>query len=87
MTSAGQEESLDDTGADMPHLWPPSASGNDEADMAGVRSGWEARHPGQLSPWDNFKDAVRHGWNWISPGMDDTDVPSRSRRVVRRKSS
>lgn len=87
MGSASQGGSMGDTGADMPHLWPPSSSGNEEADMAGVRSRWEARHPGQLSPWDNFKDAVRHGWNRISPGMDDKHVPSWSRRVIRRKSS
>ncbi|MGJ7914486.1 hypothetical protein ACI48D_03265 [Massilia sp. LXY-6] len=33
-----------------------------------LKAGWEARHPGQLSSWENFKDAVKHGWNRVSPG-------------------
>lgn len=36
-----------------------------------LKAAWEARHPGQLSAWDKFKDAVRHGWNRITPDMDD----------------
>lgn len=35
-----------------------------------VEADWKARHPGQLSSWEDFKDAVKHGWNRISPDMD-----------------
>jgi hypothetical protein len=33
------------------------------------------RHPGQLTAWENFMDALRHGWNSITIGqdMDETD--------------
>lgn len=34
---------------------------------------WKARHAGQLSSWENFKDAVNHGWNRIGPDMDDAN--------------
>jgi hypothetical protein len=36
-----------------------------------LAAAWKARHAGQLSSWENFKDAVNHGWNRISPDMDD----------------
>ncbi|MFL6632765.1 MAG: hypothetical protein ACJ8HJ_10670 [Massilia sp.] len=36
-----------------------------------LRADWNARHAGQLSPWENFKDAVNHGWNRIHLDMDD----------------
>lgn len=32
-----------------------------------LKSEWEARHLGALSAWDNFRDAVRHGWNDVRP--------------------
>jgi hypothetical protein len=30
-----------------------------------LRTDWEAHHEDQLSPWENFKDAVKHGWDRI----------------------
>jgi hypothetical protein len=30
-----------------------------------LETDWETRHAGQLSSWENFKDAVQHGWNRI----------------------
>jgi hypothetical protein len=35
---------------------------------------WAAHHAGQLSSWGNFKDAVKHGWNRASSGMDTKDA-------------
>lgn len=37
---------------------------------ADLKAGWEAHHAGQASPWENFKDAVRHGWNRIDFDAD-----------------
>lgn len=37
---------------------------------ADLKADWEARHEGQLSPWENFKDAVKHGWNRIDFDAD-----------------
>jgi hypothetical protein len=34
-----------------------------------LKAGWQARHAGQLSSWENFKDAVNHGWNRVT--LDD----------------
>jgi hypothetical protein len=31
---------------------------------------WEARHAGQLTAWERFKDAVQHGWNRIDIDPD-----------------
>lgn len=33
-----------------------------------LEADWTARHGGQRSSWENFKDAVRHGWNRIGEG-------------------
>jgi hypothetical protein len=41
-----------------------------------LAAAWKARHAGQLSSWENFKDAVNHGWNRISPDMDDASHDS-----------
>jgi hypothetical protein len=38
-----------------------------------LQADWKARHAGQLSPWENFKDAVNHGWNRIGPDMDNAN--------------
>lgn len=57
----GQEMRASDTYRD--HSW-------DEAE-AQLKSDWEARDPGQLSPWEKFKDAVKHGWNRIHTDMND----------------
>lgn len=51
-----------------------------------LKTDWEARHAGRLSSWEQFKDAVKHGWHGISPDMDGaaaahpTDDPGRARR-------
>jgi hypothetical protein len=37
---------------------------------ADLKAGWEARHEKDLSPWENFKDAVKHGWNRIDFDAD-----------------
>jgi len=39
-----------------------------------LKADWETRHAGRLSSWDNFKDAVKHGWHGISPDMDGKDT-------------
>lgn len=31
---------------------------------------WKTRHPGELTPWENFIDALRHGWERIRIGND-----------------
>jgi hypothetical protein len=38
-----------------------------------LQADWKARHAGQLPPWENFKDAVKHGWNRIGPDMDNAN--------------
>lgn len=37
---------------------------------ADARRDWQARHPD--SSWDDFKDAVRHGWNRVRESVRDT---------------
>jgi hypothetical protein len=37
-----------------------------------LRSDWEARNPG-ASTWEQFKAAVRHGWDKITPDLDTDD--------------
>lgn len=46
-----------------------------------VEADWKARHPGQLSSWENFKDAVKHGWNRVNPDMDGRGTPRQSAPV------
>jgi hypothetical protein len=36
-----------------------------------LRSDWESRYNTGPSTWEKFKDAVRHGWDKITPDMDD----------------
>lgn len=43
-----------------------------------IEADWKARHAGQLSSWGDFKDAVKHGWNRVSPGMDEKDAAGQS---------
>ncbi|WP_323141757.1 DUF2382 domain-containing protein [Massilia phyllosphaerae] len=38
-----------------------------------LRSNWESRNAGGPSTWEKFKAAVRHGWDKITPDMDDDD--------------
>lgn len=39
------------------------------------REEWNRKHPGELTPWANFMDAVKHGWERIRIGndMDETE--------------
>ena len=36
-----------------------------------LKADWESRYTSGPSTWENFKDAVRHGWDKITPDMDD----------------
>ncbi|KGF82912.1 hypothetical protein IA69_04050 [Massilia sp. JS1662] len=36
-----------------------------------LRTDWESRYTTGPSTWEKFKDAVRHGWDKITPDMDD----------------
>jgi len=36
-----------------------------------LKSDWESRYTTGTSTWEKFKDAVRHGWDKITPDMDD----------------
>jgi hypothetical protein len=36
-----------------------------------LKSDWESRYTTGTSTWQKFKDAVRHGWDKITPDMDD----------------
>jgi hypothetical protein len=36
-----------------------------------LKSDWESRYTSGPSTWEKFKDAVRHGWDKITPDMDD----------------
>jgi hypothetical protein len=36
-----------------------------------LKTDWESRYTTGPSTWEKFKDAVRHGWNKITPDMDD----------------
>ena len=38
-----------------------------------LRTNWESRNAGGASTWEKFKAAVRHGWDKITPDMDDDD--------------
>ena len=38
-----------------------------------LKSSWESRNTGGPSTWEKFKAAVRHGWDKITPDMDDDD--------------
>jgi len=38
-----------------------------------LKSNWESRNTGGPSTWEKFKAAVRHGWDKITPDMDDDD--------------
>ncbi|WP_296949482.1 general stress protein [uncultured Massilia sp.] len=40
-----------------------------------LRSDWDSRYAtsGEPSTWEKFKAAVRHGWDKITPDMDDDD--------------
>jgi hypothetical protein len=40
--------------------------------QADLKADWESRYTSGTSTWDKFKDAVRHGWNKITPDMDDS---------------
>jgi hypothetical protein len=37
-----------------------------------LKTDWESRYTTGESTWQKFKDAVRHGWNKITPDMDDS---------------
>jgi len=45
-----------------------------KAATAALQAKWTLRHPGELPPWEKFKDAVLHGWGRISLGSDDTEA-------------
>ncbi|WP_157202043.1 general stress protein [Massilia sp. Root335] len=40
--------------------------------QADLKADWESRYTSGTSTWDKFKDAVRHGWNKITPDMDES---------------
>ena len=40
------------------------------AAAADLKANWTLRHPGELPPWEKFKDAVLHGWGRIKLGSD-----------------
>jgi hypothetical protein len=46
-----------------------------------IEADWKAHHPGQLSSWGYFKDAVKHGWNRISLDMDEKDAARQSQNA------
>ena len=39
-----------------------------------LKIGWEMRHPGRLSAWETFRDAIRHGWHRGNADTDDWPV-------------
>lgn len=39
---------------------------------------WAARHPGELTAWAAFKDALFHGWNRIALGTEDDEASCRA---------
>jgi len=43
-----------------------------------LKADWESRYTSGSSTWENFKDAVRHGWDKITPDMDDDSTYYRS---------
>ena len=47
----------------------------------GLRADWEARHPGRLSAWDTFRDAIRHGWQRARADLDDWPGEDKARRI------
>jgi hypothetical protein len=36
-----------------------------------LKTDWESRYTSGTSTWEKFKDAVRHGWDKVTPDMDD----------------
>lgn len=46
-----------------------------------LKADWESRESGQLMAWEDFRDAVHHGWNKIGPGMDDETLAYRSHQT------
>lgn len=55
--------------ADTARVGPTSIEDLDDEPALAAAS--KTRHAGQPSSWENFKDAVNHGWNRVSPDMDD----------------
>lgn len=47
----------------------------------GLRADWEARHPGRLSAWDTFREAIRHGWQRAGAGLDHGSGDDDARRA------
>lgn len=48
------------------------------AHAADRKASWALRHPGDLSPWERFKDALLHGWSRIDLGdsaVEDNSPP------------
>ena len=37
-----------------------------------LKADWESRYTTGPSTWEKFKDAVRHGWNKVTPDMDES---------------
>ena len=51
-----------------------SYKGRDWADVeSNLKSDWESRNTGGPSTWEKMKAAVRHGWDKITPDMNDDD--------------
>jgi hypothetical protein len=42
------------------------------------KAAWKRKHPGELTPWENFVDAVKHGWERCTLGDDTSEANYRS---------
>lgn len=56
----------------------PAAHRPGPVDSGSLAASWKRRHPGELPPWEGFMDALRHGWDRISFGMDTDEASYRS---------
>ena len=59
------------------HPAQPGASQAHECTLAAAvsKAAWKEKHPGELTPWENFIDAVKHGWERtrLEHDMDEAD--------------
>ena len=53
--------------------WDETSPDMDENAYHRIKANWTLHHPGELPPWEKFKDALLHGWGRISLG-DDPDA-------------
>ncbi|MFC5478287.1 hypothetical protein ACFPQ5_08810 [Massilia suwonensis] len=38
------------------------------------KAAWKRKHPGELTPWENFMDAVKYGWERSTLGNDTSEA-------------